>query len=121
MYFLFKLQQDVPMKKHNWRYPGTNWFNNDIDVFRKKAGENLDEYIQTYNLSVDYFIRSYLKEENEENGERFCGIQKNRPWSFNHMSKLFAPTPEQVKKCPQEYFFLHVCKFVYTARNTYYL
>ena len=66
MYFLFKLKQDVPTKKHNWRYPGTNWFNNDIDVFRKKAGENLDEYIQTYNLSVDYFIRSYLKEENEK-------------------------------------------------------
>lgn len=39
---------------------------NDIDVLRKKAGENLDEYIKTYILSVEKFIRSYLEDENEE-------------------------------------------------------
>ena len=52
--------------KNNWKNPGTNRFKNDINVLRKKAGGNLDEYIQNYILSAKEFIRSFLEDENEE-------------------------------------------------------
>ena len=55
--------------KNNWRNPGTNRFKNDIYVLRKKAGENLDEYIYRFYLLknlLEAFLRMKMKKNDND-------------------------------------------------------
>lgn len=58
--------------KNNWRNLGTNWFNNDIDVIRKKTGENhisMNIYRHIFYLQKT-LLEAILRKKMKKNGEK---------------------------------------------------